>query len=304
MVPVLKQPKPAHTFESEDGGQILPLSFFEAAILHEFKVFRAFTWRDWSASLIPGMMYAITAIRCLPSPLSTAFIALGIGRALIYLVLYLYSYNLSNQIAGVAEDSINKPDRPLPSGRVSLRGAYVRLYASIVAFLVIGAAWGVMRWTILWLLLSIAENFTGLGKHWFTRNTVFISAGTVCLLQPMWELFAPSRPREWNWVLILSSLCGTLANVQDFRDVEGDRATGRHTLPLAFGDRNSRRIMAVLFCMTPLFCWVVEFTSGYHAYGFGLVMIYLAYRILRGGSKVYDDETYTVSNSSVPQSGL
>ncbi|KAF8198274.1 UbiA prenyltransferase family, partial [Mycena galopus ATCC 62051] len=262
---------------------------------HEFEVFWAFTWRDWSVTIIPGTMYAITAIRSLPVAVPPRSIALGLGRTLVYLILLLYTFTSSNQISGVAEDRINKPDRPIPSGRISLQGGYIRWYASTGAFLILGAAEGVMPWTVLWVLLTVAHNFTAFGKHWFTRNTVFMSLTTLCIMQPMWLHFTPSNPREWRWVLTLSVLSGILFQVQDFRDIVGDSATGRHTLPLALGERSSRRVMAVLFALTPLLSSVVEFTSGYWGCGFGLGMLYLAYRILQGTSKEYDHQTYMVS---------
>ncbi|KAJ6460573.1 hypothetical protein C8R45DRAFT_1221026 [Mycena sanguinolenta] len=163
---------------------------------------------------------------------------------------------------------------PIPSGRISLRRAYIRWYASTRAFLILGAAEGVLPWATLWVLLTIAENFTAFGKHWFTRNAIFITFGTLCIMQPMWVHFALNNPREWQWVLTLSALSGILLQVQDFRDIVGDRATGRNMLPLALGERSSRRVMAVLFALNALFTSV------------------LAYRILQGTSKEYDHQTY------------
>ncbi|KAJ7842721.1 UbiA prenyltransferase family-domain-containing protein [Mycena olivaceomarginata] len=288
--PKTKPSQSAYTWGGTNGIQPLSLSIVLASIIHEFEVFWAFTWRDWTTTIIPGMMYAITAVRSLPVALPPRFIALGLGRTLIYLILLIYTFTSSNQISSVAEDRINKPDRPIPSGRISLQGAYIRWYASTVAFLILGAAEGVMPWTVLWFLLTIAQNFTGFRKHWFTRNSVFISLGTLCIMQPMWIQFAPNNSPEWRWVLTLSVLRGILFQVQDFRDIVGDRAAGRNTLPLALGERSSRRVMAVLFAWTS----VVDFTSGYWG-GFELGMLYLAYRILQGASKEYNHQTYMVS---------
>ncbi|KAJ6530600.1 hypothetical protein B0H19DRAFT_1082333 [Mycena capillaripes] len=185
------------------------------------------------------------AVRSFPVVLPPRFIALGLGRTHLYLILLMYTFTSSNQISGVAEDRINKPDRPIPSGLMSLRGAYSRWYASTDAFIILGAEQGVRPWTALWVLLTIAQNFTGFGKQWFThalafapgvtRNAVFISLGTLCIMQPMWVQFAPNNPREWRWV-------------QDLRDIVGDRATGRNTL--ALGEPSSRCVMAVLFALT------------------------------------------------------
>ncbi|KAF7374542.1 UbiA prenyltransferase [Mycena sanguinolenta] len=214
----------AHALGGTDSRPALSLSIALVPIVHEFAIFWAFTWRDWTTTIIPGTMYAIAAVRSLPVTLPLQSIALGLGRTLVYLILLIYTFTSSNQISGVAEDRINKPDRPIPSGRITLQGAYIRWYASTAAFLILGAAEGVLHWTVLWVLLTIAQNFTAFGKHWFTRNAVFISLGTLCIMQPMWVQFAPNNPREWQWVLTLSVLSGILFQVQDFRDIVGDRA--------------------------------------------------------------------------------
>ncbi|KAJ6534382.1 UbiA prenyltransferase family-domain-containing protein [Mycena capillaripes] len=282
-----------HDCKGKDVRPALSLSFTQA-MTHELRLFWAFTWRDWPASVIPGMMYAITALRCLPLPLSPAFAALCIGRAFVYLLLYIYSFTLSNQINGVAEDSIDKPDRPLPSGCVSLKEAYTRWYISTALLLFIGQVWGVLTWCLLWVILTIAHNFSGGGKHWFTRNLVFITLAVLCLLQPVWLLVTPMSTGEWQWLITLCVLSGVLFNIQDLRDVEGDLVAGRHTLPLAIGECASRYVLAALCCITPVVCWILDFLTGHCGCALALGIFYVAHRIVRGHSRDYDHTTYMI----------
>ncbi|KAJ7832843.1 UbiA prenyltransferase family-domain-containing protein [Mycena olivaceomarginata] len=279
-------------------NSILGFSYISDAIQHELRVFWEFTWRDWSASLIPGAMHTIAALRSLDSAPSD-LVFRSLTRSLIYFLLYIYSFDIANQINGVAEDRINKPDRPLASGRVTLQGAYVRWYATTALYLALGAAWGVLPWSALWVLNTTYTSFFGGDKHWVTKNLGFMTIGALCLIQPSWALVAPLTPHKWRWALMLSAAFGIVASVQDMRDVEGDKVSGRRTLPIVLGS-NFRWVMAAIICATPAVCWQLAFLQyshwlvGYCGVLLTLAMFYMAYRVLHGGSRAYDHKTYMV----------
>ncbi|KAJ7916721.1 UbiA prenyltransferase family-domain-containing protein [Mycena leptocephala] len=265
---------------------ILGFSFISDAIDHELRVFWDFTWRDWSASLIPGAMYTIAALRSLDSAPSELIIR-SLVRSLIYFLLYIYSFDIANQINGVAEDRVNKPDRPLSSGRVTLQGAYIRWYATTALHLVLGAAWGVLPWTALWVFITIYTSWCGGDKHWVPKNLGFMSFGSLCLLQAAWGLVAPITAHEWQWALLLSGVFGVVASVQDMRDVDGDKIAGRRTLPIVLGS-NFRWVMAIR--IPPL----LALARGYCGALLTLSMFYMAYRVFRGGPRKYDHKTYMI----------
>ncbi|KAJ7779237.1 UbiA prenyltransferase family-domain-containing protein [Mycena metata] len=267
------------------------ITLLSNAIEREIRICWAFTWRDLSASVIPGAMYTTAALRSLESTPTASLVIQTLTRSLIYFLLYIYAFDIANQINGIAEDEVNKPDRPLPSGLVSLRGAYIRWYATTAAHLVVGAAWGVLPWTVIWVLSTIYASFYGGDKHWVTKNILFMSVGSVCLLQAAWALVAPLTAREWRWALLLSSILGIVASVQDLRDLEGDSIAGRRTLPVVLGS-NFRWIMATIICTAPLVCWMLDLLVCYSGIGLALSMFYLAYRVFSGCTKEYDHKTY------------
>lgn len=160
-------------------------------------------------------------------------------RCLAYFLLYIYAFDIANQINGLDEDRINKPDRPLCSGRVSLQGVYSRWYATTAAHLITGTVWGVLPWTALWVFITIYTSFYGGDKHWVTKNLIFMSVGSLCLLQSAWGLVLPITARQSRWAALLSGVLGILASVQDMRDLDEDRIAGRRTLPIVLG-RNFR----------------------------------------------------------------
>ncbi|KAF7330606.1 UbiA prenyltransferase [Mycena sanguinolenta] len=268
------------------------LALVSDAVGYEIRLFWAFSWRDWSMTIIPGTIPTISALRSLDSA-STRLVVESIAHSLAYFALFVYAFNLANQITGVDEDRINKPDRPLPSGLVTVRGAYIRWYAITLFHLAISATWGVLPWTIPWVLINIHVNFYGGDKHWFTKNLIFLSVGSFCQLQAAWGLVAPITLRETRWAGMLSCMLGIVMNLQDLRDVEGDRIAGRQTLPIVLGD-SFRWVMAVIICAAPFVCWVSDFLVGYCGFGLAVSMFYVAYRVVSGGSREYDHRTYMI----------
>ncbi|KAF7340785.1 UbiA prenyltransferase [Mycena sanguinolenta] len=267
---------------------------------HELRVFWDFTWRDWSASLIPGMMYTMAALRSLTPAPSTAQISRSLAYAFVYFLLYIYAFDIANQINGVAEDRINKPDRPLSSGRVSIQGAYIRWYITTAAHLLLSALLGVLPWCILWVAITVYTSFYGGDKHWLTKNLLFMSVGSLCLLHASWALVTPLTVREWRWALTLSGVFGVVANVQDLRDVAGDKVAGRQTLPIVLGDGTFRGVMVLSLTAAPFVCWGLEFFRFSNFPGkvcaslLALSMFYMGFRVLHGRTKQYDHQTYMI----------
>ncbi|KAF7330638.1 UbiA prenyltransferase [Mycena sanguinolenta] len=266
------------------------LGFISDIVDYEIRLFWAFSWRDWSTTIIPGTIRTISALRTVDSA-STGLVIRSIAHSLAYFALFTYAFNITNQITGVDEDRINKPDRPIPSGLVTLQDAYIRWYAATLLLLAIGAAGGVFLWTMLWVFITLYYCSWGGDKHWVSKNLVCMSVGSLCLLQSGWELVAPFSVRETRWAATLSCMAGITASLQDLRDVDGDKISGRRTLPIVLGD-NFRRVMAVIIYAAPFVCWLFDFLVGYCGLGLAVTMFYLAYRVVSGGSREYDHQTY------------
>ncbi|KAJ7064643.1 UbiA prenyltransferase family [Mycena amicta] len=250
-------------------------------------------------SVIPGTMYTLAAIRSLEYTPSLGFVCVLLARSIIYFLVFIYAFDLANQINGLAEDRINKPDRPLPSGRVSLRGAYVRWYLTTLALLGMGAAWGVLRWAAMWIAITIYTSWCGGDKHWTTKNLLFMSVGSLSILTAAWEIAAPITPKVWYSMLQLSAIFGIVASVQDMRDAEGDKVAGRRTLPILLG-ANFRWVMASIIAVAPVVGWKLQFIYsthrlvGYCGALLTLAMFYMAYRVMAGRTKAYHHGTYMV----------
>ncbi|MDZ8051204.1 MAG: UbiA family prenyltransferase [Aulosira sp. ZfuVER01] len=207
-----------------------------------------FIWRDYSSALLPGLLFLIAAWKVNLLPLNE--LPLQIGRGIIYFWLYILSFCIPNQIVGIEEDKLNKPNRPLVTGLVSVHGALVRWVVSMIFFSCVGWWFGVLEWALLWQICIILNNFGRWDKHWITKN-IIMGVGTVAQLAAAYQLVAPLTPIAWRWILVLAGVWLTISAVQDLRDIEGDRAIGRNTLPIAFGETASRVILSLGFALLP-----------------------------------------------------
>jgi 4-hydroxybenzoate polyprenyltransferase len=238
-----------------------PLSTLEAApakrgngILGPIRRELALSWgfirRDLTSAVAPGLLFAIAARRAVGPSTALAHLA-AFGRAVLYFWLFLYAFCLLNQIVGVDEDRVNKPDRPIPSGAVSLAGARVRFVIALAALLAVGQWLGVLAWAAAWALLILLADLGGWARHWLTKNVGVVGIGALVQLAAAWRLAAPGVAMPWRTIFVLSGLLGVSMCIQDFRDIAGDRATGRRTLPIALGENPARWVSAAWFVIMP-----------------------------------------------------
>ena len=142
-------------------------------------------------------------------------------------------------------DAINEPDRPIPSGRVAGRwGLYIAIIGTLLSLLV-AAALGPLVLAAAAIGLALAWAYSappfrlkvsgwwgpavvGLtyeGLSWFTGAAVMLGA------MPSMQVLA---------ILLLYSIgAHGIMTLNDFKAVEGDRATGLRSLPVTMGVRNA-----------------------------------------------------------------
>ncbi|QFT78635.1 chlorophyll synthase ChlG [Erythrobacter sp. THAF29] len=150
-------------------------------------------------------------------------------------------------------DAINEPDRPIPSGRVAGRwGHHIAMIGTAVSAVV---AWALGIWVFLAALVGLAlawgysappfrfktsgwtgpavVGFSYEGLSWFTGAAVMLGA------LPRAEILI---------VLVLYSIgAHGIMTLNDFKAVEGDRATGLKSLPVTMGvDGAARFACAVM----------------------------------------------------------
>ena len=184
--------------------------------------------------------------------------------------------NAINQIYDLEIDRINKPKRPLVTGELSLRQAWLFTWAMYI--LAIVPTWLVVvypytTWNakmfaplsahecffiyIAGMIFTFMYSAPALGRtkrHAILANlTIAIPRG--CLLKVAgWTMVARAWSAEpWFIGAIFMFFLLGAASTKDFSDMKGDLAGGCHTLPIRYGVRRAAWMIAPFF----IFPWLL-----------------------------------------------
>ncbi len=153
-------------------------------------------------------------------------------------------------------DAINEPDRPIPSGRIPARwGLYIALLWSALSLLVAAALgpW-VLAPALVGLALAWAYSAPPLRlkrNGWLGNGAAALAyEGLPWLAGAALLLAAPPGLEILLLALLYSLGAHGIMTLNDFKAVEGDRATGIGSLPARLGIERAARI-ACLFMTVP-----------------------------------------------------
>ena len=191
--------------------------------------------------------------------------------------------NVINQYYDFENDRINKPDRPLITGAISMRAGFV--YAIVLYGLAVLPTWAVVIWPassiaqklaaplamhqcfaifLLGMLFTFVYSAPALGR---TKADAFLANLTIaiprgCLLKVAgWSMVASVFHVEpWFIGFIFFFFLAGAASTKDFSDMKGDEAAGCRTLPIRFGVTAAARMIAPFFVLPwllmPLGAWL------------------------------------------------
>ncbi|OTA81612.1 hypothetical protein M434DRAFT_44303, partial [Hypoxylon sp. CO27-5] len=163
----------------------------------------------------------------------------------------LFLFNLHNQRhpEAVAEDTLNKPWRPLPAARISPEKATSIMYLMYFIVLLVALCVGGLVPCLLEMVFCLWYNEWGGSSDPLLKN-LQNGLGFACFFAGPFEVVTghsvfSGKCKAAIWLGILVGCITTTSHTQDFRDKEGDRSIGRKTVPLTIGDQNARLIVAV-----------------------------------------------------------
>jgi chlorophyll synthase len=176
-------------------------------------------------------------------------------------------------------DAINEPDRPIPSGRLPRRtGFYIALAWSGVSLLV---AWWLGPWVLgaatLGLIAAWAYSAPPirLKQNGWWGNT----ACAVCYEGLPWftgaAVMAAAFP-DWR-IITLAALYSFGAHgimtLNDFKSVEGDRATGVDSLPVLLGMERAVRLACVVMALPQFVVVALLFAWGQPLFALAVALV-------------------------------
>jgi 4-hydroxybenzoate polyprenyltransferase len=193
--------------------------------------------------------------------------------------------NVINQYYDLENDRLNKPERPLVSGAISMRAGWwyaIFLYAAAVIptwWVVIHPAVSAAdRWNaplssrecfflyLAGMLFTFVYSAPAFGR---TKANAFLANFTIaiprgCLLKVAgWSMVASVFHAEpWFIGFIFFLFLLGAASTKDFSDMKGDAAAGCRTLPIRFGVERAARMIAPFFVLPwllmPLGVWIPD----------------------------------------------
>ncbi|MBG1270192.1 UbiA family prenyltransferase [Nostoc sp. WHI] len=215
-------------------------------VVREAQIFWHTTKRDLTASIVPALLFMIAAWSVNSGSFGDLFIYMG--RGVLFFAFYIYTFCLSNQLRGLEEDRINKPDRPLASGAISYEGAQIRYSICLVLYSLIGWWFGALEWALLWQVGTILHNECKWDKNLYGKNFI-MGLGTLAQLAGAWQMVTPITQDAWRWIIVIAIAIMPLMPLQDLRDMEGDRLMNRKTFPLVYGETATRVLICVGFAL-------------------------------------------------------
>jgi 4-hydroxybenzoate polyprenyltransferase len=207
--------------------------------------------------------------------------------------------NALNQIYDLEIDRVNKPKRPLPSGRMSLRAAWIFTWVTYAVALTLAwfvepggrheCFWIVAAATIGTFVYSVPPLRTKRLGVW-ANITIAIPRGVLLKVAGWSSVKSIVGAEPWYIGAIFGLFLLGASTTKDFADMEGDARGGCRTLPIIYGVRRAAWMISpsfvVPFVMIAVGAWTGVLTGSFlllqllalvmTAYG-----IYVCYLMLR-----------------------
>jgi len=193
-----------------------------------------FTKSDVKSLIPPVTLFAFAAAPSCSLP--------RLPHAVFWIWVHALQFGLANQTLphSITEDVLNQPDRPIPSGRVTLRTARFLRWMMIPLCLLLSSAFGprTVLASLCGSLYMLAYNEGGGARsHWFVRNAqnavgyAVANAGTTLVAC---KNESEADTTVWVAIALSAGIIFTTIHTQDYKDLPGDAAAGRVTLPIAY----------------------------------------------------------------------
>ncbi|WP_440953132.1 geranylgeranylglycerol-phosphate geranylgeranyltransferase [Methanococcoides sp. FTZ1] len=190
-----------------------------------------------------GVLIAYNILSSADSPALFSFY----DASLVFLIVFFVTGagNGLNDYFDIDIDTVNKPSRPIPSGRVSLSSAlYFSLMlfgAGVVLAFLVNVLCGIIALLNSIVLILYAKSlkrtpFFGNASVGYLTGSTFLFGGAVFGMEGLQAVI----------VLFLLATLATIAReiVKDIEDVEGDKKEGARTLPILIGSKKASYLAA------------------------------------------------------------
>lgn len=208
------------------------------------------------------------------------------------------NFDLANQWSpqSVEEDRVNKPWRPIPTGKATSDQARRAMLFTVPAALVLNYCLGVWRQGLFIQVITWLYNDIRGGDEVVRDLLIAVAYG--CFNSASLNIAVGAANDDcisnWGflWTTMISGVILTTMQVQDLKDQAGDRLRGRQTVALWLGDQVSRVSIAVFVCFWTVAC-AYFWSAGPLGYALpGVTGAVVALRVLLKREPVEDSHTW------------
>jgi chlorophyll/bacteriochlorophyll a synthase len=181
------------------------------------------------------------------------FPVLKVGLAVLAAAVLNAGSNGLNQVCDLQNDRINKPHRPLPTGKMTMRQAWIFIALAYFAALAMVAVVNVETFFIYLTAALATVAYSAppvrLKRHPVGSNLIIALIRGELLKVAGWAAVATVLHSLEPWYIgfIYFVFLSGATTTKDFADIEGDRAAGCITLPVRFGATWSARAISPAF---------------------------------------------------------
>ena len=178
----------------------------------------------------------------------------------VVLILLVSAFNAFNAIADKDIDRVNKPERPIPSKRITEREAlYFAVFSYALALIIsLSVNMSFFVVTLVSVLITSAYSYPGidLKRRFLAGNfTVTIFYAILCYLSG-WALY-PTQAVSFPIMGFLFLTGLSLSISKDFMDVPGDAFHRAHTLPVKLGRKYSILTIILFLLVAFVFLFIM-----------------------------------------------
>lgn len=202
--------------------------------------------------------------------------------------------NVINDYYDYKIDEINRPDRPIPSGRVSPKNAKIYALSLFILATIIGYFIGLLSGTIVLissiLMIIYSKSF---------KSKCLIGNVTVSFLTGLCFVFGGIVVNQvilGAYMMFFAFLMNCAREiVKDIEDIEGDKSEGAKTFPIVYGEKSAAILASILIISSTILSPILYFL-GFFNINFVIVLIIPFILFIKSAISIIKD--YSKENSS------
>src|SRR5881398_3948973 len=193
-----------------------------------------------------------------------------------------------NDIQDVQVDRVNSPDRPIPSGKVTIREAYGLSIVLSALALISSLVLGILTFLTALVALALMAYYNTRGKKTGLLGNVVVSFNVA--LPFFFGGLAVDNLRPLLFIFFLLAFLANMAReiAKGIADVAGDSAKGVRTVAVAMGTSSAAQMTAALFAIAVLLSFTAPLfdhkVSPFYYPGVAVAdlgFLYSSYRLIR-----------------------